>query len=203
MTKQITLTLALVFAMFSYGQKMKVQKGDFSFIKGQQDINVEFVYDNLTINKDKLTDEEYIKEKSTKLEEKTRGKGKAWAKKWVASRELVFAPKFLELINKYVNKKSKKNYFAEELTDAKYTLLVEAVWIYPGYNVGIMKKGAKLTTKLTFVETANRDNIVLEITGKNAPGDIYGGSFSNVDRIGESYAKTGKTLAGMILKKAY
>ena len=56
MTKQITLTLALVFAMFTYGQKMKVQKGDFSFIKGQKEINVEFVYDNLTINKDKLTE---------------------------------------------------------------------------------------------------------------------------------------------------
>jgi hypothetical protein len=203
MTKKITLVFALMFAMFSYGQKMKIQKGDFSFIKGQKEINVEFIYDNLTINKDKMTDEAYIKERSAKLEEKSRGKGKAWAKKWVASRELIFAPKFLELINKYVNKNKERTYFAEDLTAAKYTLFVDAVWVYPGYNVGIMKKGAKLSTKLTFVETANRDNILLEMTGKNAPGDVFGGSFSNEDRIGESFAKTGKTLAGMLLKKAY
>jgi len=203
MAKQITLTFALIFAMFSYGQKMKVQKGDFSFIKGQKNINVEFVYDNVTINKDKLTNEAYIKEKSANLEKKAKGKGKTWAKQWMASRDLVFEPKFLELMNKYVNKKGQKVDFSEENTEAKYTLLVEAVWIYPGYNVGIMKQGAKLTSKLTFVETANKDNVLLEINAKNAPGDKFGGSYSNTDRIGESYAKTGKTLAGMILKKAY
>lgn len=202
MTKQITLTVALIFAMLSYGQKMKIQKGDFSFIKGQKEINVEFTYDNLTLYKDNRSNDQYVKERTAELEEKARGKGKAWAKKWVASRELIYSPKFLELINKYVNKK-KKVFFGEDLGEAKYTLIVEAVWIYPGYNVGVMKKGAKLSTKLTFVETANRDNVLLEINAKNAPGDRYGGSFSNEDRIGEGYAKTGKTLAGMILKKAF
>lgn len=202
MKKQVILIVALITVVFSYGQKMKVEKGGFDFIKDQKEINVEFVYDNLTLYKDNRTNEQYVKERTAELEEKSRGKGQAWAKKWDSSRELIYAPKFLELVNKYLEKK-KGIYFSEELPNAKYTLIVDVAWIYPGYNVGVMRKGAKLSTNLTFVETANRDNVVLKLTAKNAPGDRYGGSFSNEDRIGEGFAKTGKSLAGFIMKKAF
>lgn len=202
MKKQVTLIIALVIVAFSYGQKMKVVNGGFDFIKDQKEINVEFVYDNLTLYKDNRTNEQYVKERTAELEEKSRGKGDAWAKKWDSSKELIYQPKFLELVNNYLNKK-KGVYMAENLADAKYTLIVDVAWIYPGYNVGVMRKGAKLSTNLTFVETANKENVLLEITAKNAPGDRYGGSFSNEDRIGEGFAKTGKTLAGLILKKAF
>jgi len=201
MKKRIIFIFALALTALSYGQKMKIQKGDFSFIKDQKEVNVEFSYDNLTLFKDNRSNDKYVKERTAELEEKARGKGKAWAKKWMSSRELIYTPKFLELVNKYVGKK-KGMYFGENISDAKYTLIVDVIWIYPGYNVGVMRKGAKLSTKLTFVETANRDNVLLELTAKNAPGDRYGGSFSNEDRIGEGFAKTGKTLAGMIIKKA-
>ncbi len=203
MKKQIVLLALLVFTSFSYGQKLKVQKGNFSFLKGQKEINVEFVYDNMTLYKDNKSNEQYMIKRSKELEEKARGKGKAWEKKWISSRENIYAPKFLELINIYLKKKKKNVYYGENLSDAKYTLIVETVWVYPGYNIGIMKKGAKVSTKLTFVETENRDNTLLIITAKNAPGDTYMGSFSNEDRIGEAYAKTGKSLIGLLLKKAY
>ena len=202
MKKQLTLIAALITVAFSYGQKMKVVNGGFDFIKDQKEVNVEFVYDNLTLYKDNRTNEQYVKERTAELEEKSRGKGKAWAKKWESSKELIYQPKFLELVNKYLSNK-KGIYFSEELPGAKYTLIVDVKWIYPGYNVGVMRKGAKLSTHLTFVETANRENVALEITAKNAPGDRYGGSFSNEDRIGEGFAKTGKTLAGLVLKKAF
>ena len=193
----------MVSAAFTFGQKMKVVKGDFDFLKGQKEINVEFIYDNMKIFKDNLTNEEYMKKRSADLEEKGRGVGKAWEKKWISSRELIYAPKFLELMNKYLKKKKKDVYYGEGIAEAKYTLLVETVWVYPGWNVAVMRQPAKLTTKLSFVETANKDNVLLEITSKNAPGNKFGGTFSNEDRLGEGYAKTGKTLIGLLLKKAY
>jgi hypothetical protein len=202
MKKQVTLIVALVVIAFSYGQKMKVVNGGFDFIKDQKEVNVEFVYDNLTLYKDNRSNQQYVEERTAELEEKSRGRGKAWGKKWESSKELIYQPKFLELVNKYLSNK-KGIYFSEELPEAKYTLIVDVVWIYPGYNVGVMRKGAKLSTNLKFVETANRENVVLEMTAKNAPGDRYGGSFSNEDRIGEGFAKTGKTLAGLVLKKAF
>ena len=92
--------------------------------------------------------------------------------------------------------------FKEGAKDAKYTLIVETVWIYPGYDVSVMKQPAKVTTRLKFVTTDDKSNVVLEILSEEAPGDQYGSNFSNESRIGEGYAKTGKSLAGMILKKA-
>ncbi len=202
MKKQVMLIAVLLCTTLMFSQKMKVKEGKFDFIKNQKEINVEFDYDNMKLFKDNKTNEEYMEERSADLEEKARGNGKNWEKKWMASRELIYQPKFLELMNRYVNEK-KGVYFAENLPEAKYTLIVETTWLYPGYNVAVMKKPAKVSTKLTFVETANRNNILLVVTSENAPGSSYGGTFSNEDRIGEGYAKTGKSLAGLILKKAF
>ena len=52
-----------------------------------------------------------------------------------------------------------------------------------------------------FVETANRYNVVLEMTTDKAPGDKWGSHFTNESRIGNGFAKTGKSLAAMIIKK--
>lgn len=196
-------TLFLVIACTSvYAQKIKVAQGGFDFIAGQKEVNVEFDYSNMKLLKDNFTNEEYLTKRSAELEEKARGKGKTWEKAWNSSRELIWNPKFLELMNKYLGK-DKDMYFDEDLSDTKYTLIVETVWLYPGWDAGIMKQPAKVTTNLKFVETSNRDNILLEVSSKNAPGDQYGNNYSNESRVGEGYAKTAKTLAKLILKKAF
>lgn len=202
MKNKISLAFILLFSTIVYAQKMKVVKGDFDFIKNNEAINVEFDYSNMKLNKDNLTNDEYVKERVADLESKAKGKGKAWQKSWEASRDLIYAPKFLELMNRDLSEKKGMS-FEEGLTNAKYTLIVETVWVYPGYNIGIMKKPAKVSTVLKFVETANRDKVLLEITSKHAPGNKFTGTFSNEDRIGEGYAKTGKSLSKLIMKKAF
>ncbi|MDB2462697.1 hypothetical protein N9W61_01160 [Algibacter sp.] len=202
MTKQITLAIAFLFTSFIFAQKMKVVDGNFDFIKDQKQINVEFNYDNLKLFKKNLTNDEYVKERFDDLESKGKGKGKTWKKSWEASREIIYAPKFLELMNRDLYEE-KGITFEEGLTDAQYTLIVDVVWMYPGWNAAVMRQPAKLSTVLKFVETANKDNIVLEITSKDAPGNRFGGTFSNEDRIGEGFAKTGKTLSKLIMKKAF
>jgi len=200
--KKLSIMLALLCTTVMFSQKLKVTEGKFDFFEGQKEINVEFDYDNMKLFKKDLTNEEYMKERSADLEEKGRGKGKAWEKKWMASRELIYQPKFLELMNRRLEE-DHGIYFSEGATDTKYTLIVETVWVYPGWNAAVMRQPAKVSTKLIFVETANRDNVLLVITGKNAPGNRFGGTFSNEDRIGEGYAKTGKSVAKLISKKAF
>lgn len=201
MKKNLTLLLVL-FTVILYSQKIKLKQGGFDFIKDQKEINVEFVYDNMKLLKKNLTNDEYVKEHSAELDEKTKGKGKSWEKSWYASRELIYAPKFLELMNRYFHE-DHGIYFDEELSDAQYTLIVDTVWVYPGWDAGVMKQPAKVTTLLKFVETANKGTILAEVTSENAPGDQWGSSFDNEDRIGQGYAKTGKSFAKYILKKAF
>lgn len=201
MKKILTLVLAIACSHI-YAQKINVEQGGFDFLIGQKEVNVEFDYSNLTLLKENLTNDAYVTKRSADLEEKGRGKGQTWAKKWDSSRELIWNPKFIELVNAYLEKKE-GIYFSEGIADTKYTLIVEVVWIYPGWDVGIMKQPAKVTTNLKFVETANRDSILLEVSSKNAPGDQYGNNYSNESRVGEGFAKTGKSFGKLVLKKAF
>lgn len=80
---------------------MKIQDGGFDFLKEQKEINVEFVYDNMQLLKKKLSEEEYVKEHTAELEEKSPGERESWKKNREAASDLIWEPKFLELMNRY------------------------------------------------------------------------------------------------------
>jgi hypothetical protein len=201
--KKLLVIVVLFVSCTIMSQDMKVVQGDFGFLKGQKEINVEFDYSKMTLLKENKSEAQYVEDRTKELNEKSKGVGDIWKKKWKPSKELIWNPKFLELVNIVLLKENEEVSFQEDLTAAKYTLIVETVWIYPGWDAGIMKQPAKVTTNLKFVETANKSNILLEISSANAPGDQWGNNYSNESRIGEGFAKTGKSLAKMLLKKAF
>jgi hypothetical protein len=200
--KKIVFALLFVSSIMT-AQDMDVTKGDFGFLKDQKEINVEFDYSKMTLMKEKLTEAQYVANRTKELNDKNKGTGDMWKKRWDSSKELIWNAKFLELVNIVLTKEDKEVSFQEGLAKAKYTLIAETVWVYPGWDAGIMKQPAKVTTVLKFVETGNKSNVLAEISSENAPGDQWGNNFSNESRIGEGYAKTAKSLAKMLLKKAY
>ncbi|MCD0464287.1 hypothetical protein [Flavobacterium sp. ENC] len=200
--KKLVIALLLISGA-AFAQDMEVVKGNFTFLKDQKEINVVFDYSNFTMMKEKKSEAQYVEERTADLNAKIKGNGDAWKKRWKSSPELIWTPKFLELANLVLSKEKKDVNFQENLTSAPYTLIVQTVWIYPGWDAGIMKQPAKVSTNLKFVETANKSNVLLEITSEEAPGDQWGNNYSNESRIGEGYAKTAKSLSKMILKKAY
>lgn len=197
-----TVFALLFFTGLTFAQDINVVSGKFDFLKDQKEINVEFDYSDFTMMKDKKTEAQYVEERTAELNEKTKGNGNIWKKKWESSKELIWTPKFLELINVVLAKEKKDVTFQEGLT-TPYTLIVKTVWLYPGWDIAMMKQPAKVTTNLKFVETANKSNVLLEVSSEEAPGDQWGNNFSNESRLGEGYAKTGKSLAKLLLKKAY
>lgn len=199
MKKIVTLVLFIASSVVM-AQKTKIESGDFKFLAGVKEVNVEFDYSNLKLMKENLTEEQYVTNRAAELNEK-KGVGDIWKKKWQGSKEMIWNPKFLELINVVSSKEKTNISFQEGLTSAKYTLIVEVVWIYPGWDVAMMKQPAKVTTNLKIVETANRSNTLVVMSSENAPGDQWGSNFSNETRIGEGFAKTGKTLAKVIAKQ--
>ncbi|KIC03211.1 hypothetical protein OA88_04710 [Flavobacterium sp. JRM] len=200
MKKLIVAFLFLSFAMSA--QDMKVVSRDFKFLKDQKEINTEFDYSNFTMMKENKPEAQYVEEHKVDLDKKAKGNGNLWYKRWVIAKEQIWTPKFLEIGNIVLSKAGKDVNFQEGL-NTPYTLIVQTVWIYPGWDAGIMKQPAKVTTNLKFVETANKSNVLLEIKSEEAPGDQWGNNFNNETRIGEGYAKTAKSLSKMILKKAY
>lgn len=194
----------LVFAFFVFltgmifGQKMKVTSGNFDFLKGQTELNLQMDYSHIEFYKENMNEAAYIAKQQKDIQKagKSPDEFEKWKKDWEYSKNTQFVDKFLASMNKNTDIKTSVNNPA-----AKYTLIVETVWIYPGWFGGIMNQPSKLSTLLKFVETSDPSHVLLEIDSKNAPGDNFVGLPNNNDRISEGYAKTAKTLAHMIEKK--
>jgi hypothetical protein len=184
----------------AFAQDMDVVQGNFDFLKDQKEVNVIFDYSDFTMMKEKMPEAQYVQEHKADLDKKAKGNGNIWEKKWIAARENIWTPKFLEIANIVLTKEKKDLNFQEGLK-TPYTLIVKTVWLFPGWDAGIMKQPAKVTTNLKFVDSNNKSNVLLEITSDEAPGDQWGSNFSNESRLGEGYAKTAKSMSKLIIKK--
>lgn len=198
--KYTLVVFALVFGLIGsgnlYAQKIVVKKGDLKAIKSEKEINISYDYSEFGVGKFK-TEAEYVSTKKAEYEEKEAGRGEKFEKGWIAARQERYEPKFEELINKYTEPKNMKIGYAPE---AKYTLIVKTTFLEPGFNVGVMKKPAYVDFQYIFVETANRDNVVLLLEQKGVPGSQFAGYDYDVgSRVAESYAKGGKSLGKYII----
>ncbi len=180
-------------------QKMKIVSGDFDFLRGQETVAVKFDFNDVTFYNEQLSEQEYIDRRIKEIEEKEPGESANWLKDWKNFRDNRFLEKFVNIATE--NSKKANIQFVRD-GQAPYTLVVKATWIYPGWFGGVMKQHAKISTLLSFVETANPNNTVLVIEADKAPGDIaFVGIPNNNDRIAEGFAKTAKSLAQMIDKR--
>lgn len=178
-------------------QDMEVVKGDFKNLKGITEFNLIFDYSNLKVDKFD-TEEAFLADKMKKREEK--GTDEDFKKSWFADRENRYEPKFIESFNKRFDNGEIK--VGKKLTTAKYTINVKTSWIYPGYNVGVMRQNAKINVIITVFETANPNNVLASIQYEKVPGNgAMGYDYNSGYRISESYAKLAKEFAAHIKKR--
>ncbi|MBF4471251.1 hypothetical protein [Flavobacterium sp. HJJ] len=195
--KKIVFALLFVSSIMT-AQDMDVVKGDFKNLKGITEYNLTFDYSNLKVDKFD-TEEAFLLDKMKKREEK--GTDDDFKKSWFADRENRYEPKFIESFNKRFDKGEVK--VGKDLTTAKYTMNVKTSWIYPGYNVGVMRQNAKIDVIITIFETANPSNVLASIQYEKVPGNgAMGYDYNSGYRISESYAKLAKEIATHIKKKA-
>ena len=190
--KMAVMVLLTVLCIPAIAQKLKLTEGDPGVLKGQQQLNVEFTYDHLSVGKDSEAD--YIRKKTTEYNNKEAGKGDTWAKAWKDDRPTRYEPKFDSLFNDNGDLK------AGNFPNATYTLIFHTTFIEPGFNVGVARKNSYIDAEAIIVETANRNKVVAKITVDNAPGRMMGFDFDTGMRITESYAVAAKKLAKFLQK---
>lgn len=196
----ISFMLLFVSAM-TQAQRFQDEQGTLSVLKGQTEVNVEFNYDDLRLMKDNLTEDEYIKERIEYLNKKAEGEGDIWVNGWKNAKETIWQPNFLKLLSRTITKEKGISFKQNIENSAKYTLIVDVIWIYRGWDAGIMKQPAKVTTTLKIVETGNKSNILYQVKAIEAPGDQWGNNFNDELRIGEGFAKTAKSFGKLMIKK--
>lgn len=190
-------SLLILSGTYTSAQKIILESGDGKVVSSEKMMNIEFDYSEFGVGKFEK-EEDYVKQKKDEYNKKEPGKGDKWHESWVGDRKNRFEPKFLELINKGLEK---KGVMVGKNPSAKYTLKVKTTFIEPGFNVGVMKRPAAVSFKYIFYETANPSNIVAVYSQNEVPGSQFGGyDFDVGTRVAESYAKGGKMLAAMFAK---
>ncbi len=152
--------------------------------------------DNVRVGKG--TEQDYIDKKVIDYNKDKPGRGDEWLKNWKNDRASRYQPKFEELINKQLEKSGVQ---VGKFPNAPYTLVLRTVFIEPGFNVGVMRMPAYTNLEAAFVKTGTTADLAV-VTMMKSPGrDAMGYDFDAGERISESYAKAGKSLANFLMKQ--
>lgn len=195
MLKQSIVIFLMVIGIASFAQKIKLIEGDLKPLKGISGLKTEFTYDNMIVGKD-LTEQNYIKEKKVKLDEKEPGRGDKWEKAWVSDRKERFEPQFRELFSKHASISTVDD-------KSPYTLIFKTTRTEPGWNVGVMRVPAYIDGEAWIVDSSDPNKVIAKISILKSPGrDAWGYDFETGARLQEAYAKAGKELGGFIKSKS-
>ena len=188
----LAIAAILVSYISAYAQQVDLTRGDLSILKEENSINIEFTYDKMTVGDDGK-EADYIKRKRTELNDKEKGSGEIWARKWEEDKKQKFEPKFIlgftNLSKMAVNK------------DAKYTLLFNTKALEPGYSVGVSKRNAGIDGTVTIVETANPSKKLIVISVERPGENMFrGAAFDAGSRIADAYYLSGQKVGKFISK---
>lgn len=188
----LTVAAILFTAASVSAQEVNLTKGDLSILKDEKTINIEFTYEKMTVGDDG-TEANYIKRKTQENNDKEKGSGEIWARKWEEDKKQKFEPKFVLGFTNLSKMTMSK--------DAKYTLIFNTRALEPGYSVGVSKRNAGIDGTVTIVETANptKKLVVLSV---ERPGEnmFRGAAFDAGSRIADAYYLSGQKVGKFIRK---
>lgn len=200
MKRQLTLILAIVCTAFVYAQKVKITQGSYAALKGISAYNLEFDYSNVQIPKYD-SEEDFLKDKMAKRDEKEPGTGERFKASWFSDREERYEPKYIESFNKRFDEGQIK--VGTDLPEAEYTMKIHTTMMWAGYNVGIVRKNAKIEATVSVYKTSDPASVLFSANyTKVEGGGAMGYDFDSGYRISEAYAKLAKKVAADIKKKA-
>ena len=195
----LMLFFAIASTTFAQNQINFISGDNFNFLKDQTDVNVQLKFDNATYQEKNVTEAQYVENRKADISER---KGEKVWKNWTYQWDRFKTSEYLDYFFKGINAKSKKITFGNSIK-AKYTLIVDAKWVYAGWYGGMIgSQEAKLTTDLLFVETDNPSNVIMKLQADKIQGKKMNKDFSwEYGRIAAAYEITGKKL-GAEIKKA-
>lgn len=191
MKKTLLLLLSFISIVF-HAQDLKIESGNFDFLKDQTELNVELKFDNAVYQEKNFTEAQYLENRK---EEIIARKGEKVWQNWTYQWKKFKDTEYVNYFFKGLNGKSKKT-LLDQNANAKYTLIIDAKWVYAGWYGGMIgSQEAKISGSLYFVETQNPSNVLMKINIDKFQGKQMNEQFSwEYGRIAAVYEVLGKQL---------
>lgn len=161
----------LVFITFSFttifAQHIKINKKELLFLRNEPSINVVFNYDTHTRGGDHISEKEYIKNWTKTLTNKSKDTS-VWHNAYLNSKNKIWQETYVNNLNsnliQYISPEFKLN------SNSDFTLLINVLWIYSGYDIGIAKSPSKIKLELDVIDN-NTKKIIQTIEIKESRGE--------------------------------
>jgi hypothetical protein len=197
--KKLFLLVFVIIMTAAFGQeKMKIVAGSLGVLKDQTEVNVEVKFENVLFMKENITEAQYLENRKKQVLDNPKRGEEAW-KKWIEEWEK-YKNEYANYFAKGLNKTYKNISFKKDAS-AKYTLLVETHWIFPGWHAGLTAMTAEITGKIKLIETNNPSAVLAEIELKKFDKFVQNEEFvMEYGRIAAAYESTGRYLGREIKK---
>lgn len=148
-------------AMIANGQNFKLASGSLAALKDQTEVNVELNFDNVLMMKENITEAQYLENRKNDLLANPK-RGEAGWKKWSGEWEKYKKEEYIQYFLKGLNKSYKKIKF-DTGNSAKYTIILDTKWVFPGWHAGLVGMTAEISGTIKLVETNNPSNVLAVI----------------------------------------
>ncbi|KQM48921.1 hypothetical protein [Chryseobacterium sp. Leaf201] len=198
--KKLFLMFFLIIAAAINAQKMTVISGDFKTLKDQTEVNVELKFDNVLMMKENFTEAQYLKNRKRDLLANPK-RGEAGWQKWNGEWQRFKNEEYINYFVKGLNRSYKNITFKKE-SHAKYTLLLETDWVFPGWHGGMVVMTAEISGKIKLIETNNPSVVLAEVELNKFDKYVNNKEFvMEYGRVAGAYESIGKYL-GREIKEA-
>lgn len=146
----------------AFGQeKMNLVSGGFEVLKDQTEVNVELTFEDVLFMKENITETQYLENRKKQVLDNPKRGEKAW-NMWITEWERYKKEEYINYFTKGLNKTYKDILFKKD-SSAKYTLLLETKWIFPGWHAGLTMMTSEISGTVKLVETNNHSVVLAEV----------------------------------------
>ncbi len=198
--KKLLLLVFIVIMTTAFGQdKMKLVSGDFGALKDQTEVNVDVKFENVLFMKENITEAQYLENRKKQVLDNPKRGLTAW-NEWIGEWEKYKKENYIDRFLKGLNASSKNMSFKKE-SPAKYTLILNTKWVFPGWHAGLIAMPTAMSGDIQLVETGN-PSVVLATVELNKYDRFSGMDVTVMEygRLAAAYESVGKVLARQIRK---
>lgn len=196
--RKLLLLVFMIMMTTVFGQeKMKLVSGDFGVLKDQTDVNVEVRFENVLFMKENITEAQYLENRKKQVMDNPKRGETAW-NEWIGEWEKYKKENYVDRFLKGLNASGKKEIFKKD-DSAKYTLILNTKWIFPGWHAGLVAMPTQMSGNIQLVETKN-PSVILATVQLNKYDRFSGMDVTVMEygRLAAAYESIGKVLSRQI-----
>lgn len=196
--RKLLLLVFMIMMTTVFGQeKMKLVSGDFGVLKDQTDVNVEVRFENVLFMKENITEAQYLENRKKQVMDNPKRGETAW-NEWIGEWEKYKKENYVDRFLKGLNASGKKEIFKKD-DSAKYTLILNTKWVFPGWHAGLVAMPTQMSGNIQLVETKN-PSVVLATVELNKYDRFSGMDVTVMEygRLAAAYESIGKVLSRQI-----